>query len=437
MKDFSYKALWIFSIPSILSSLLEPMANVVDNALVGNISTHWLAALAVSSVILNSFTWIFNFLIHGSTQLIASHQDEHEDSSLLAGKVKMALGLAFIVGVVCSLVLFFLSDFLFTVAGGQAELKTLFEEYFFIRLIGHPFTVMYITLVSVLRGFSRVKESFYLVLFTTLLNVLLTYLFLNVFQLGLAGAAYGTIISTVIGFLMAFVLVYQNQSVKKYLLSSKLPEESMVRFGKNSVNLFGRSFSLTLAFFISTRLSGLCGVVELATHQILLQAWLFSSFLLDGVAITGNIWGAKLNALKRFDDLKICFNRLLKMGLGIGVIFSIIYFIFQQQIISIFTYDKNVFLLAFSVWPIVYLSQIPSSLAFVYDGLIFGLEGYGFLRKHMMIGVALVFIPMATLTHINKTLMGVWLALAFLNLYRGVSGFYFVNRFLNGVRNDQ
>ena len=65
-----------------------------------------------------------------------------------------------------------------------------------------------------------------------------------------------------------------------------------LHFGKNSWDVFGRSFVLTSVFFLSTRMAAKASTVQLAAHQILLQLWLFSSFFTDGVAMTGTILGA-------------------------------------------------------------------------------------------------------------------------------------------------
>ena len=76
-------------------------------------------------------------------------------------------------------------------------------------------------------------------------------------------------------------------------------------------------------------------------------------------------------------------------------------------------------------WPIV-ISQVFSAVAFVFDGLIFGLNGFGFLRKHMMIGAALTYVPLAAISIWYPDLLWIWAGLVVLNLYRGISGYYYI-----------
>lgn len=424
----SLKFLFVFSLPSILSSLLEPLSGLVDTALVGQLNTQWLAALAISVTIFNSFTWMFNFLVHASTQTISKSfaQKNYVD---LASKIKISLLMALALGLLSSLFLYVFRTPLFLFTGADSELIPLIESYFFIRLIGHPFTMLYTTLISIIRGLQKIKFCFYVIFFTTLFNIFLSWFLLFKMNYGIEGAAIGTITANIIGvFASALYLISDNQIRGQLFIKSKVQLEHVFNFGRNSLNIFGRSFFLTTAFYISTKMSALLGIESLAAHQILLQIWLFSSFFLDGIAISGNILGARYVEEKKFTLLRETYNKLLQLGFLIGIIFSLIYFLFSKQIMGIFTEDVAVLNILLEIWPIVIITQIPNAFAFVYDGLLFGLEGFDYLRKHMIIGVLLVFLPFALSVYLVKYLLVLWLGLSILNIYRGISGMF-------GVRN--
>ena len=433
MKNFSYRELLLFSLPSIFSSLLEPLASVVDNALVGRISTEWLASLAISLALLNSITWMFNFLVHGPTQAVSDHAAQ-ENPRLLAKRVKVSLVVALFVGLACSAFLFSFKNFLFELAGGTTELKKNFDAYFDIRVLGHTFLVLGVTGVSILRGLGRVKASFWLMASMTFINIVLTMLFLFHYGWGLQGAAIGTVASGFFAFVFSIILIFQNENIKTHFLSEKMDKENLVRFGKNSLNLFGRSGMLSVTFFVSTKISASIGTLELATHQILLTTWLFASFFLDGLAITGNIWGARLYGKKDFVNLKLCFNRLIFLGFILGILFTFVYYFGDKFILSTFSTDPKVIELGLSLWWLIVIAQIISSIAFVLDGLIFGLEGFYFLRTHMIIGVLFFVFPMMYVAYLNKNLSYVWMALVGLNVYRAASGYYFVNKKVFSVK---
>ena len=72
--SLTYRSLIFFSIPSILTSMVEVFASGIDTALVGHLSTKALAALAVASTVFNSLTWVFNFLVNASLEAVAHYR---------------------------------------------------------------------------------------------------------------------------------------------------------------------------------------------------------------------------------------------------------------------------------------------------------------------------------------------------------------------------
>ena len=127
----------LFSLPSIAALLLEPLASVVDTALVGHLDTSLLAALAIGTTLFSSFTWIFNFLIHASTQSIASVVD-----SSLGARANVSLTIALIVSLVTCLFLYFFRMNLYEMVGASADQFSSVDEYFLIRIYGHPAAIL-------------------------------------------------------------------------------------------------------------------------------------------------------------------------------------------------------------------------------------------------------------------------------------------------------
>ncbi len=415
------KDLWWFSLPSIVSSVFEPLASIVDTALVGRLSTTSLGALALAAAIFNAITWMFNFLVHASTQTVADYQAA-KDHELLRGRIKIALFVASAVGLTCSAVLWFPKDFWFMLAGGKPELLLEFEAYFRPRTAFHFFTVLSITSLSILRGFGKLKLVLWLMILSTGSNIFLSWLFLYPLDWGLKGAAYGTILAHILTFVVALVAIIRHPGVGLGFLQAKPDKGQWLKFGKSSFDLFGRSFTLTVCFFTSTRLASQLGVVALGAHQVLLQVWLLASFFLDGLAISGNILGARFYFAGQLKRTALVFRQLLILGLYVGVTFTILYLISWDFIISLFTTDPAVAKTMGQVKVLVILSQAISAVAFVYDGLIFGLSGFDYLRKHMIFGALLVFFPLAIWSLKDPSLAWIWAGLVFLNLYRGITG---------------
>jgi MATE family multidrug resistance protein len=422
-KNFSYKELFLFSLPSILSSLLEPLSGTIDTAFVGQMSTIWLGGMALAVTLLSSFTWMFNFLVHASTQAVASSED-----SKVCEAIKTSLSVALVVGVVTTLFLWLLKEPLFNLVGVNKELYEHSDAYYSIRIIGHSFTLLYTTILSLLRGLGRVHLGFFMIGLTTALNALLTYAALFIFDFGLEGAAWGTVLSFIVGSVISLIFLLNDKRVKGHFLSSRIKKSGWFKFGQNSLNIFGRSFTLTTCFFLSTRFAGSFGIKELAAHQILLQLWLFCSFLLDGVAVTGTVLGARYFSRGEIEKVRLIFFKLLIIGGFIGIAFTFVYALGGRFLVGLFTMDSEVIEIVFSFWILIVLSQVTNSFAFVYDGLLFGLEEFSYLRKFMIVGALFVFLPIAFFAMKNGSLAFLWVGMISLNIFRGLTGFYQIRK---------
>ena len=421
--ELTYSGLFFFSVPSILGSLLEPIAGVVDSALVGHINTVWLAALSIGVILLSSFTWIFNFLIHTSTQAVSEAYSKG-DSKTLIRKVKVALYLSFIIGIFSSIFLYIFRFPLFEIVGASEELVGHVESYFNIRLLGQTFLIATFTCISILRGLSKVKISFYLIFITTFLNILISWYLLFFTPLGIAAVAWGTVIAAFISMILAFYFLWKEPLINKNFANVKLDKTQWVHFGKNSFDMFCRSLILTTCFFLSTKFSSRLGTTTLAAHQILLELWLISSFLIDGVAVTANILAAKYKGLDNLANYQLMKRRILVIGGVIGLGFTILYLSIPNLLWSIFSKDESVFFEINKVWFYISISQVFLSISYVYDGLLFGLEKFSYLRKQMFFAFLFSYLPFAIYSVLNDSFVAIWLGMISLGVYRLFMGYF-------------
>lgn len=431
--SWGYRELILFSLPSLAASLLEPLASFVDSLYVARLSTRSLAALAVASAIFNTITWVFNFLIHTSTQAVSSHSASGEEE-LLWSRIKMASVLSLVLGLLSCTLLWFGRDWWFSLAGASESYHTELESYFFIRTLSQPFVLLGLTWLSILRGFSLMRETFVILLVTTLTNIFLSGLFLYQLDMGISGVAWGTLIAQSLAFSLCVIQVLKKHPGALSLWRrARFSVELWRAYGKDTAGMLMRSGSLSLTFFLATRSAGLLGVCELAAHQILLQLWLFSSFLIDGLAVSANILGARYFALKDQVMLKLVARRLLILALIVGVIFAFTYGLGARLILNAFTRDQKLIEVALAHMMIVALSQPLMSLAYLYDGLLFGLGRYRALGLCMFAGLLAIILPGLYFSEHGYGLNSIWLALTMLGIYRGVSGAYLFKHKLAGM----
>ncbi len=431
--SLSYKDLLIFSLPSILSSLFEPLASMVDTAFVGHLNTQWIAALAICSIIFGSLTWIFNFIVHTSTQSVASAYGQ-QSWKLLQDHIKVSLIVSVGVGIFALLFMMLFKDVLFSLAATSPEIYPFVDEYYSIRLMFHPFLIIFVTLIALLRGLGRVRLSFGIILITTLLNIFLTWLFLYPLQMSIGGAAWGTSIANVFGCLLALYFLFTMNPIRKGFFRGIPTRGHWFSFGKSSIHLFGRSLTLSSVFFLSTRFASSLGTDSLAAYQVSMQIWLFASFLTDGLAITANIYTSNFRGRGDFEKLLEVVKKLINLSIGIGILLVAIYWVGREEIWMLFTTDPKLLVAIAATWAFIAFSQLPNAVTYVLDGVLFGLEAFSFLRTNIMLGTLFLYLPLALMVVPQNEISYLWIGIILLNFYRGITSFYYIKYKVNRDR---
>ena len=415
-----YKSLIYFTIPSIAATMVEPLVEIVDSAIIGPISPNHLSALSANGAIFALSLWIFNFLVHVGSAEVAAAASTGNRQQLREG-VFLSLGLPIIIGLIVASILFAIGDFLLEKSMGLQDQRLLLAyDYYYVRILSVPFALLLSSACGVLRGLGLVKQAFSSVLLMTVINVSLTLYLVKIVGLGLKGAAIGSLISLVITSLPISYYLYATFLKDSFwLIAKKIDVSYLKSYISNSTNQFLRTLAISSSFFIATSVANASSATVGAAHQILLHYWLLASYVLDGFSVTATTIGANLwfsSKRKEWIDLA---RKLLVLSLIVGILFSTVYLLFPNLVL-IFTRSDTVFNLSMKVWILIALFQIPNSILYTYDGLFFSQKNFGYIRKKIWEGFIFLFLPIIYFFG-HKELFFIWLAVCALNLYRFIA----------------
>lgn len=201
------KQLIAFSAPVMLTNLLQTSYQFVDSLWIGNLlGAEALGAVAISSTII--FT-VLSFVIgmNNAALTILSQQkgkkNEEGLKSYLNAFVVILMSLSLLLGTLG----FAFSEFLLNLMGTPASLMAKAKDYLQINFLGMLFLFGYNFISTVLRALGDSRTPMRFVTIAVLLNIVLDPLFIAVFNLGIKGAAYATVISQGSAFLYGFIYV--------------------------------------------------------------------------------------------------------------------------------------------------------------------------------------------------------------------------------------
>ena len=377
------KAILALAVPALGALAADPLYSLADTALVGNLGTVELGAVAVGTAAFTASFWLFSFLAYGVTPRIAravGANDPHE-----AGRVgTQALILALVIGLVVTAIGVAIPEQIVRLLGADEEVTDLAASYLRIRILAATAVLIGQVAHGWLRGEQNTRTPMLVAVSGAALNVVLAYVLIYPAGLGVQGAAWAVVI---VQWLVAFVFI---GILRPKLSPSRRPNaETIKQLLKVGADLVVRTGSLLAALTIATSVAARMGIVELGSWQIAMQVWLLMSLTLDSVAIAGQALVGKHLGASDVTKATDVGKRLMTWGLLVGIVLGAILVAFSRPIADIFSDDQNVVNAAAALIVWVGLTQPLSSAAFTLDGILIGASDTRFLAYAMVVSSVL------------------------------------------------
>ncbi len=288
----------VFAIPLIASGILQQSFNAVDVAIIGRYSTsRAIAAVGSNGPIISIMVNLFLGIAVGANVVIANYLGQRN-----AEAVRKSVSTVMIVALLSGLLLLGLGTMLarpileaMSAPPDVVELATLYLRIFF---CGMPFMMIYNFGSAIMRSIGDTKRPFYSLLIATVCNLVLDWLFVAVFDMGVAGVAWATVIATgVNAAIMIWFLLREPDpltlDIKRWTLSA--PDlKKMLRIGVPA-GLQGMVFSISNIFIqaaINTfGADAIAGSATALTYEAYCY-YIVSAFCAATIAFTGQNYGA-------------------------------------------------------------------------------------------------------------------------------------------------
>ena len=200
-----------FSLPLMISSILQLMFNAVDIIVVGRFSSSQaLAAVGATTALINIFTNLFIGISLGANVLAARYFAAGRDKEM-SESVHTAITLALISGIIMAFVGVALSGTALKLMATPPDVINLSNVYMRIYFMGMPFFMLYNYGAAILRAVGDTKRPLVFLIAAGLTNVVLDLLLVIVIPLGVAGVAIGTVASQMISSILVLRCLYKSE----------------------------------------------------------------------------------------------------------------------------------------------------------------------------------------------------------------------------------
>ncbi|MBO6522626.1 MAG: MATE family efflux transporter [Balneolaceae bacterium] len=411
------------AIPNIISNLSVPLLGAVDTAVVGHLEhVYYLGAIAVGSIIFDFIFWGFGFLRMGTTGLVAQAfgaGNERETRIILI----RVLAVAGIASALILLLQYPLIEISLLMVNATPEVEEYTRLYYSIRIFAAPATL---ALFGINGWFLGMQNSTYPMLITIVLNLFnvgLNLLFVLYFGMNVDGVALGSLIASYLGVVVAIGMYLKKYSgIKlKASLQEVLDPTELKKFFSVNRDIFIRTLCLIFSYAFFVAKSAESGDVVLAANTILLQLWYISAYGIDGFAFAAESLVGRFKGANDVEKLKESVKLSMGWGLGFGIVATMIYALFGDSIITIFTDKADVLEtgLVVIIWTV--FAPVINSICFIWDGVYIGATATSAMRNSMLIATILFFVPVYYLAEPFVGVHALWLSMSLFMIIRGIT----------------
>ena len=406
------KLLKQYALPAIIAQTASSLYNMVDSIFIGQgVGPLAISGLAVTFPLMNLSTAFGTLVGAGAATMLSVllGQKNYKAANKVLGNV---VSLNIIIGLVfMAIALIFIDPILYFFGASENTLPYA-KEYISIILIGNVVTHLYFGLNAAMRSSGNPKKAMGLTIFTVVFNTILDPIFIFVLDMGIAGAAWATVIAQTIAMLV--VLHHFNDKTRPFHFEKGILRLDM-RVAKDSLSIGMGPFLMNAAaclvtLFINQQLRKYSGDLGIGAYGICNRFIFMFIMICMGLnqgmqPIAGYNYGAR-----QYSRVKEVFWKTAKLAMVMTTLCFIFGMFFPEAAVGIFTHDKELVELSAKalrinvlVFPIVGFQMIATNF----------FQSLGMVRKSVILSLSrqiLFLLPLLYVLPLWFGANGVWMS---------------------------
>ena len=384
------------ALPAIMEMLMQTLLSFADMAMVASLGAVAIAAVGLGEMPIYSLMAIFAALSTGTTAVVARYIGANDfDKAKDAARQSMIVGI--VSGVLVSALVVTFAPQIIRFMGGDAETTPLGVQYISITGAAMVSLIISVVMGGTLRGSGDTKTPMIANGVANIVNIVGNFLliyqgatytlqiplinnklsfFIPGAGMGVAGAALGTAIARTVSCLIILGVIYFGKSAIRFNLKDKyrLNLELIKKIFIIGYPAAAEQMAMRVGQLFFSRKVALLGATVYASHRIAITAESLSflpgfGFALAATTLVGQFLGAKKPDMSE----KGCYEAV-KLSVIVMSVFGLVFFIWPQAFISLFSKDPEIIKNAAFSLRLVAIAQPFLAAMMVFGG---GLRGAG------------------------------------------------------------
>jgi len=432
------KKVWSLSWPLIIANFTIPLVGLTDTIIMGHMpDSLYLAAIAIGGIVFNFMYAGLNFLRMGTTGIVAQKFGENNFEEVFFSLLRPTL-IAVSVGFILYLNRNYIYDLSVYFLTPDQQLLVLYKEYLFIRMIGLPAGLLNIVFLGWFFGMQKTRSVMLQLIIINLMNVFASLYLAVYLEYGIFGVALGSVLAQISGLLLSVIIFlnhFKTLNFSSFDLKKILNLNGFLNLFSISKNLFVRTMILVSVQAYLIKKSGLIGVDQLATMEILIVIFGLSSYTLDAFAHAAESTVGVSIGSKNKKNIYKSIKNTTEFALSFSVLIGIVLYISDYYIINLFTNIPVLQNLTIDLWSLVIITPFISMLAFQLDGIFIGATLAKEMRNSMILSSLIFYLIIEFIIQDTLNLKNLYSCFLFFLILRGVFLTFYLPRVFKLIKN--
>ncbi len=335
------KVILSMGIPAIISQVISSVYNLTDTFFLSGMGPSAIAAPGVIFPILLVIQSIAMMFAIGSGSLAArllGQKKSEEANSIISTAFYVAIGVCSVFAVICLIFI----DPIIKLCGATDSILPYARSYVFWIVLSTPFYSGFFVLDGVTKQEGNVLLTTISAAIGAVVNIILDYVFIFIFDMGIRGASIATSLAHILSFFILYVHIKSNKGVLKLKFKYCIFKFSMIKqiMKNGSSNLFQTVLMIT-SQLIMNNIMGSYGDIALANINVVNKISSMIVFTITGFGqgfqpMCGYCYGAK-----RYDRVINGLKFTITVCLSLIFVFATVAFFNAESIIRAFNPDGN------------------------------------------------------------------------------------------------
>lgn len=368
------KQLILFSLPVLISNLIQSLYSAVDMLVVGQFSgPEAMSGVNIGGQVSFLVTNMVFGLSVGATVLIGQYKGANDRENMKRTISTLFVSLL-VAAVLITVVTIGLQTPLLKLIQTPKESFAEAKSYFFISMLGTIFIFGYNALSAVMRGLGDSKNPLIFVAVACFTNIILDVILVAIFKMGAAGAAIATVFSQALSMILCIIYLKKNNfvfdfSIKSFKTASIKHLKLILKIG---IPTSIQNVAISTSFLFLTALVNSIGVM--ASAAVGAVGKLNGFAILPGVAMSTSVSAmvAQNIGAGKYDRASKTMFVGMAIATGISVVIFAIVGIFPEKCIGLFGSDPELIKCGVEYMKAFKYDYLIAPLCFCFNGLFIG-----------------------------------------------------------------